>query len=485
MTLLISEIVLKDVRCYENVTINLEGDEGPHSLLIAGNNGSGKSALLRSIAMGLCDQASAGSLLRELLGDFIRKQSNPDGETRKATIIIKLKDFDTKKMYEVGTRLTTYSELGFEIVEQELKGPDGKLEQIEFPWHRIFIAAYGAGLRTEGTEDYAQYFAGDAVYTLFKYAHTLQNPELVWRRLRVATKENSGRKKVDREIESKLLKILNLKTDNPTARSKNKVSLQENGIHVTSDWGKQELDALGDGYRALITMTMDIVGWQLLRQNNKTILEEIETGSSGDWRGLEWTNIDGIVIIDELEKHLHPSLQRKVLARLQEIFPKLQFIISTHSPLCVASVADVNNEFKIFRTTKDSNARFDVEEWKADVNGMRTDQILERIFEVDYLNEKTLAAMEEFTDLYFQKSDSDDEKRELIELREELSTVAPLEYFDLNRRLMDRKFGEGGAHEKKRIFSPKEIRRHIPAYALVATTTAAAVELFAMLFGGR
>lgn len=45
------------------------------------------------------------------------------------------------------------------------------------------------------------------------------------------------------------------------------------------------------------------------------------------------SNIKGIVIIDEIELHLHPSMQADVLPKLIELFPKVQFIITTHSPL--------------------------------------------------------------------------------------------------------------------------------------------------------
>ncbi|NOX96422.1 MAG: AAA family ATPase [Alphaproteobacteria bacterium] len=433
MTLLVSEITLKNVRCYKNVTINLAGDDGPHSLLIAGNNGSGKSALLRSIAMGLCDQASAGSLLRELLGDFIRKQNDSVEDERNASISIKLVDVDLKEKYEICTILTTYSQLGFEVVEQKLTGPDGDtVDQIKFPWDRIFISAYGAGLRTEGTEDYAQYFAGDAVYTLFKYAHTLQNPELVWRRLRVASKKKNDKKVVDREVESKLLSILNLNDNTPPASSKNSVMLQVNGIHVTSEWGKQELDALGDGYRALITMTMDIIGWQLLRQNNATILEEIDTGKSGIWQPLEWNKIDGIVIIDEIEKHLHPKLQRTVIDRLVTVFPKIQFLISTHSPLCISGAADVSETtFRVLAAHRNEDGGRGISEKPIPV-GFRADQVL-----VDYFGLSTTVSpvwekkVNELRELILLKAKHKlilKQQERLEDLRAELGRHAPLLY---------------------------------------------------------
>ena len=46
---------------------------------------------------------------------------------------------------------------------------------------------------------------------------------------------------------------------------------------------------------------------------------------------------DGIIVIDELELHLHPEWQTKIYFALQEIFPNVQFIITTHSPHIVQS----------------------------------------------------------------------------------------------------------------------------------------------------
>lgn len=47
---------------------------------------------------------------------------------------------------------------------------------------------------------------------------------------------------------------------------------------------------------------------------------------------------NGIVLIDEIDLHLHPSWQRKVIPQLQKIFPNLQFIVTTHSPLVISTV---------------------------------------------------------------------------------------------------------------------------------------------------
>jgi predicted ATPase len=437
----ISKIELSDVRCFEKVNIEL-GDKGS-SLLIAGNNGNGKSAILRSLSMGLCDQASAGSLLRELLGDFIRKEVGKD--KREATITIDLFDETVQENFQIKTRIITNKNLGFEVVKQDLFKGSVKKEQHEFPWSKIFVAGYGAGLRTEGTQDYGQYFAADAVYSLFKYSHEMQNPELIWRRLLevardyVEDQSKETIKKiedtVDKEIKKLLLNILSL---NPESSSDN-VSLENNGIYITSDWGKQELSALGDGYRGLTTMVMDILSWQLLMKNNKTILTELEENKHGEWLPLDLKkDCTGIVIIDEIEKHLHPKLQRFVVKKLKKVFPKIQFIISSHSPLCVAGTSDAEEEFVVYRALTENKIN-KVDKWKGGLSGLRTDQILEHFFQIPYINENTLSDIEDYSFLYLKGVDNhdSDDKKSFALLTERLNKNSKSIFLELESKLLD------------------------------------------------
>lgn len=82
-------------------------------------------------------------------------------------------------------------------------------------------------------------------------------------------------------------------------------------------------DALSDGQRSLVVLAADIA-WRAA-QLNPSQGEE----APGRTRG--------VVLIDELELHLHPSWQRGVLGSLRAAFPNIQFIVTTHSPQVLAS----------------------------------------------------------------------------------------------------------------------------------------------------
>lgn len=57
-------------------------------------------------------------------------------------------------------------------------------------------------------------------------------------------------------------------------------------------------------------------------------------------RSIDPDNLTGVVLIDEIDAHLHVSLQKKVLHFFTQAFPKVQFIVTTHSPFVVSSIKD-------------------------------------------------------------------------------------------------------------------------------------------------
>lgn len=66
---------------------------------------------------------------------------------------------------------------------------------------------------------------------------------------------------------------------------------------------------------------------------------------------------EGVVIIDELELHLHPTLAEEALSRLRRTFPGIQFIVTTHSPLVISNVHNDGQVVRVLRLDRDHRFR--------------------------------------------------------------------------------------------------------------------------------
>lgn len=89
---------------------------------------------------------------------------------------------------------------------------------------------------------------------------------------------------------------------------------------VTSNMERRYFTTLPAGYKRIFYIALDIAYRSLLLSNGSC------------------TDIPGIVVIDEIDLHLHPELEKVVLQRLMRTFTKVQFIVSTHSPLVLTGI---------------------------------------------------------------------------------------------------------------------------------------------------
>ncbi len=106
-------------------------------------------------------------------------------------------------------------------------------------------------------------------------------------------------------------------------------------VFVYCDGREVRSSLLSDGYRRLVSIVVDIAF-------RCALLNKIMYGEDA----CEYTH--GTVVIDEIDEHLHPELQVRILKALHETFPNLQFIVSTHAPLVMSSV-ETNRDNVVYR----------------------------------------------------------------------------------------------------------------------------------------
>ncbi len=393
----ISKISLSNIRCFNNIEINLNSVlESRKWCIILGDNGVGKTTLLRCITMGLCESSSATSLMSELYGDLIR--------TKSEEAIIKI-EFQSKgniidRPYFIKT-IIKKTPSGYNEISQETNPSP-------FPWDSIFICGYGAARRGFGSKDYTEYGTTEAVLSLFNYDTQLQNPELILRRM-----------KDHKNI--KLESILHW-LDNILMLPQGSVQLGMSGITISGPWGNDILlGATGDGYQSTLTWVADFLGWLFFFESSLP------------------SEIKGMVLIDEIEQHLHPKWQRSIIKLLKEQFPKVQFIVTTHAPLCVIGTTDLKDEeCRIILLEQDENdvVSIDVAE---PPRGKRVDQVLTSyLFGLNTTSDnETIQEIQKYFNLLSKKEVSETDKVEINILQSSLQKKLGSEETELEQQIRE------------------------------------------------
>lgn len=327
----ITKILLENIRCFERIELNLTDEEMPIGLsVILGDNGVGKSTLLKSIALGLSSPKVAPALF-EMGGLPWLRRGETEGRIRL--------EFNTHNFSDLLINLETYGE---RIILHECN------EENLFN-EAILICGYGASRRAFGDKSITEYSLREAVSSLFHYDARLQNPELILRRLLSpdGTSSISG---------DEVLSWI----DNVLLLPHGSTRLGATGLEISGPWGEfTPIGALGDGYKATLAWILDFLGWVMYR--NYSMLQ---------------TGIKGIVIVDEVEQHLHPLWQRRIYSLLKQQFPDVQFITTTHSPLCVIGTTDLEDrDVSIIHLRRNDDAVEAISGLKPP-RGMRADQVL-------------------------------------------------------------------------------------------------------------
>lgn len=194
------------------------------------------------------------------------------------------------------------------------------------------------------------------------------------------------------------------------------VDASKGEIRITTDDGVVPLEAVSQG-------TTSLLGWvgilmQRLRDfSEPSIVEQVST-SHGVAR-TAFQRGSALVLIDEIDAHMHPVWQKLLVTKLQGIFSMVQFIATTHSPLIISSLKKEN--VKIFvRDPEMGHVR--IEKPYRDFEGLRSDQILtSELFRMQTTRSLgTVEKIRRLSELLAKKDRGPHEEIELANLQNEL-----------------------------------------------------------------
>ncbi len=159
------------------------------------------------------------------------------------------------------------------------------------------------------------------------------------------------------------------------------------------------LNDLSDGFRSFLAFTVDVLrhlseasDGDLFSQHKETARER----RGAHVREITALEVEGVVLIDEVDAHLHPTWQRRIGPLLQRVFPNVQFIVSTHSPF-VAQAASPGGLFVL----RERGGVVTVDRPVESVRGWRADAMLtSELFGMsDTVDDATAALLAEYHEL--------------------------------------------------------------------------------------
>jgi predicted ATP-dependent endonuclease of OLD family len=124
--------------------------------------------------------------------------------------------------------------------------------------------------------------------------------------------------------------------------------IDSEGIKLKDPLGKDiSLLEMSDGYRSVLSMTLDIIRFMMETYGSDKVFN-----SSSDGK----IDLPGVVLIDEVDAHLHPSWQNDIGQWFTNYFPNIQFIVTTHSPI-ICRACEKGSIWKLPTPGTDEKAR--------------------------------------------------------------------------------------------------------------------------------
>ena len=367
----ITKIKIEKVRHLENIEICLSETERRH-LLITGKNGSGKTSLLEAVRETLSvinnkhwkSYRNYVSGKDDLVADVISEIF--DGFPNGIDIVFNFND-DLDNFFAEGRFITAY-----------------------FPAYRKANIALARGVE-DVKFDISYELNAEPAKNLIKYMVHLKTQQAY------ARQENDLQ--VEKNIQawfSRFEKALRVLLENESLKMEYDYRNYNFLLHQNGrlPFGFNELS---DGYSSVIQIVTNLI----MRMEQNWLLK----GTISNY------NVEGIALIDELETHLHIELQRKILPFLTTFFPRVQFIVSTHSPYVLTSISDAT----IFDLEK--KVSFD------DMSSYSINDVSTGYFDSEDYSQELAKKLNRYRELLTLNNPSDTERAERAELRMELKNI--------------------------------------------------------------
>jgi predicted ATP-binding protein involved in virulence len=360
-------IRLQNIKCFEDVTLRFPhrgGDYGGWNVIL-GENGRGKSTILRSTALGVLQPVLASFALGQQEGQFIRQDARGA-----STVSIDLVFHPTEFQATDGTDASYHRRLTFSANEEPQVHVQGSPRRFgEQPLLDAVCYGYRPFRRLEVSQTIPNFYfqfpkSLSRFVTLFTDEVGLADATRGLLDLHIASLDpvHTFHRGARQTLEA-MRKVIDALL--PGGVLLGTISSEKVRLKTAPGMEVAERE-LSDGYRSFLSLVFDLLR-HLSARFGLTFSELIhEEGDS------IYLDVGGVVLIDEADAHLHPSWQRELGERLRRVFPNIQFIVTTHSPFITQEATDGG----LFVLRTGNNGVVSVEQPVESVRGWTASQIL-------------------------------------------------------------------------------------------------------------
>ncbi len=394
----IERIFIKKVRHLRDVEIVIGRSENgsPKHLILTGPNGSGKTSLLQALRDHL-----QGVPTNQWLYISAWRQSNKEAQQRIQTLEARIASADgperTRMVNEKNTWLANIQNNENALRDYESLDVDIQDATDVLPLYQEgrFILAFFAAQRKNEMPPVTsiQKITPQQRYDLNEEARRVFLQYIVDLQATRSFAREAGNVAKAHDIEAWFAKFEQaLKDIYEDEGLQLSFDIETFGFRIQLSDGHEPFDfnQLSDGYQALLSIVTELI---LRMESNAP----------------KAYDLPGIVLIDEIETHLHVSLQKQVLPFLTRFFPKVQFIVTSHSPFVLTSLSNA--------VVFDLGTRTRVE----DLSGYSSEAVLQGYFGQDKYSLELKKDLEKYRSLWQSKNSlTDPELDELEDLRARL-----------------------------------------------------------------
>ncbi|MBZ4413733.1 AAA family ATPase [Myxococcus sp. XM-1-1-1] len=345
--------------------------------VIAGRNGAGKSTFLRAIALAAAGPSAARALTESFRG-WVR-----DGSTHGSATVEMVASSEDRfqgmgKLPTSGFKASLTWNLSGGAQEPSLEASPKPEKVLRGPWRGPwsdnpsgwFVAGYGPFRRLTGHAADAQRLMVAPNHVARMVSLFREDASLIecvqW--LKHVYTRRLEKKPGSAELEEAVLGLLN---DGLLPDKVKVIRIDSEGLWVAQGNSELPLRELSDGYRVIVALVLDIV--RLLQQCYGELPVKNNNGH------LE-VDLPGVVLADEIDAHLHVSWQQRVGFWMKRHFPRIQFIVSTHSPY-ICQAADEGGLIRLPAPGELGSASMvDKETFKRVVHGTADEAVLTALF---------------------------------------------------------------------------------------------------------